>query len=161
MRIRQFFLFFILIDSLFISSLCFGQNAGDKDRIKETDFKNESFNKKKKVSFLFTESKNIIFRYNPLSLSFGGMMYVYQKFISVQIGANCPYEISCSAFSKKCINEFGLIKGVALSADRLMRCTRLASVDLTYSEINEDTQHIIDHPENYSSSKKMTPGQEN
>ena len=154
MKIRQIFLFFIFISSLFISSQCFGQNAGDKDLIKEIDFKDEAFSKKRKVSFLFTKSKNVIVRYNPLSLSFGGMMYVYQKFISVQIGANCPYEISCSAFSKKCINEFGLIKGVALSADRLMRCTRLASVDLTYSEINEDTQHIIDHPGSYRSSKK-------
>src|SRR5688572_26298380 len=113
MKIRQIFLFFIFISPLFLCSLSFGQNAGDKELIKEIDFTEESFSKKRKVSFLFTKSKNVIVRYNPLSLSFGGMMYVYQKFISVQIGANCPYEISCSAFSKQCINEFGLIKGVA------------------------------------------------
>lgn len=140
---------------LLFSSFAFAQNKSDIQLIKEQDFKDNSFNTKRKVSFLFTKSHNVLVRYNPLSLSFGGMMYVYQKFISAQIGANCPYEISCSAFSKQCIQKFGLIKGVALSADRLMRCTRLASADLKLSEISEETHAIIDQPISYQSSKKL------
>lgn len=140
---------------LLFSSFAFAQNKSDIELLKEQDFKDNSFTAKRKVSFLFTKSHNVLVRYNPLSLSLGGMMYVYQKFISAQIGANCPYEISCSAFSKQCIQKFGLIKGVALSADRLMRCTRLASADLKLSEIGEETHAIIDQPISYQSSKNL------
>ena len=154
-RILFSFILFTCIESF---NSVFGQTKSDLELIKEQNFKDDSYSKKRKVTFLFTKSKSAIVRYNPLSISFGGMMYVYQKFISVQIGADCPYEISCSAFSKQCIQKLGLIKGMALSADRLMCCTRLASVDIKLSDINEQTMHIIDSPNSYQSSKKSTSG---
>jgi uncharacterized protein len=152
-------LLLVLILTSFFTTISTAQSATDSDLIKEQTFEDKTFNKKRHVSFLFTKSKNPIVRYNPISLSFGGMMYVYQKFISVQIGANCPYEISCSAFSKQCIQNYGLIKGVALSADRLMRCTRLASADLTPSNIGEDSHAIIDQIESYQNTHKLHKGQ--
>lgn len=155
MTAKAFFKILFLFTVIFVSNGVLAQNKSDIQLIKEQDFKDNSFNTKRKVSFLFTKSHNVLVRYNPVSLSLGGMMYVYQKFISAQIGANCPYEISCSAFSKQCIQKFGLIKGVALSADRLMRCTRLASADLKLSEISEETHAIIDQPISYQSSKKL------
>lgn len=154
MTAKAFFKILFLFTVIFVSNGVLAQNKSDIELLKEQDFKDNSFNTKRKVSFLFTKSHNVLVRYNPLSLSLSGMMYVYQKFISAQIGANCPYEISCSAFSKQCIQKFGLIKGVALSADRLMRCTRLASADLKLSEISEETHAIIDQPISYQSSKK-------
>ena len=155
MTAKTLFNFLFLFTVIFISNGVFAQNKSDIQLIKEQDFKDNSFTTKRKVSFLFTKSNNLLVRYNPISLSLGGMMYVYQKFISAQIGANCPYEISCSAFSKQCIQKFGLIKGVALSADRLMRCTRLASADLKLSDISEETHAIIDQPNSYQTSKKL------
>jgi len=148
----RFFTFLLILLSGF--KISYSQNISDNDLIKEQNFKDESYNKKRHVTFLHTKSKNVIVRYNPISLSLGGMMYVYQKLISPQIGAACPYHISCSAFSKKCIQKYGLVKGLALSADRLMRCTRLASADLSASDINDDSHDIIDQIEWYQSSKK-------
>ncbi len=87
--------------------------------------------------------KNAMTRYNPLSLLFTGSLFVYQKVISAQIGADCPYEISCSEFSRKCIQEYGLFKGVALAADRLTRCNEIAAYDIHPILINDD-QRIRD-----------------
>lgn len=98
-----------------------------------------------KFSF-FSEKK--IWKYNPIFLSFGGLLYTYQKLISPQISASCAYEINCSNFSKLSIKKFGIIKGIALTSDRLTRCTKLASYDIHPLNINEFNQ-VIDHPDNY------------
>lgn len=69
-------------------------------------------------------------RLNPVSLGLGGLMYVYQRFISPQLPSECLYHTSCSAFSIDLIAEYGLIKGVVSTADRLMRCNRVAALDV-------------------------------
>jgi putative component of membrane protein insertase Oxa1/YidC/SpoIIIJ protein YidD len=79
---------------------------------------------------MFKGNKSFLIKYNPLSLTFGGLLFLYQKGISPQVSVNCPYEISCSNFSKQCIQQYGLIKGVALTADRLTRCTQFTLIDL-------------------------------
>ena len=71
--------------------------------------------------------RSFIVRYNPIVLFFNGSMYIYQKKISEQISAQCGFTPSCSEFSKSLIQNYGLIKGVFLSADRLMRCNAHAS----------------------------------
>jgi putative component of membrane protein insertase Oxa1/YidC/SpoIIIJ protein YidD len=48
-----------------------------------------------------------------------------------------------------CIKEFGLLKGVALTADRLTRCTSTAARDITEININPKTDKIIDQLEWY------------
>ncbi|GAB5537997.1 MAG: hypothetical protein Salg2KO_01000 [Salibacteraceae bacterium] len=93
---------------------------------------------------------NAITRYNPLSLIFSGSLFLYQKFLSPQLQSHCPYEISCSAFSKASIEEYGLIKGVALSADRLTRCTQFTLIDILPSQINDRSGYIIDPVHKYS-----------
>lgn len=102
---------------------------------------------KKKPSFLLVGEKNIV-KYNPVSLLFGGMLYTYQAVISSQIAADCPYEISCSAFSKQSIQEFGLIKGLALSADRVTRCTKSSAKHIHPLRLTENG-NIIDFPSYY------------
>jgi len=87
---------------------------------------------------------NAFTRYNPISLTFSGLLYLYQKAISPQLQSHCPYEVSCSAFSKASIQEFGLIKGVALSADRLTRCTQFTLLDISPSQIHPGNGRIID-----------------
>ena len=102
---------------------------------------------KKKPSFLIVGKRNIV-KYNPVSLFFGGMLYTYQALISSQIAANCPYEVSCSAFSKQSILEFGLIKGLALSADRLTRCTKSSAKHFHPLRITQKGT-ILDSPSFY------------
>ncbi len=65
-------------------------------------------------------------RYNPLRLLAVGALTFYQRVISAQLSANCVFEVSCSRHSRLMISRFGVIKGVALTADRLTRCHRHA-----------------------------------
>jgi putative component of membrane protein insertase Oxa1/YidC/SpoIIIJ protein YidD len=94
--------------------------------------------------------KNPIVNYNPITLTFGGALFLYQKVISPQLQSRCPYEISCSAFSFASIQEYGLLKGVALSADRLTRCTQFTTIDMLPSQMNDRTGMLIDNPSKYS-----------
>ncbi|MGZ3862374.1 MAG: membrane protein insertion efficiency factor YidD [Bacteroidia bacterium] len=140
---------FILI--VFILSAFTGLKAQQNDLalLAGRNFQKPEYEYKRKVEYLF-KGRNWLVKYNPLSLFFGGAMLLYQSTVSVQIGANCPYEVSCSAFSKSCITKYGIIKGIALSADRLTRCTRLAAIDLDDDvDWTLNTHKIIDDPKNY------------
>ncbi len=83
-------------------------------------------------------------KYNPVSLFFNGSMYIYQKAISEQISAQCGFTPSCSEFSKNLIQHYGLIKGVFLSADRLMRCNGRAGDEYPPSQMDRMTYKLID-----------------
>jgi putative component of membrane protein insertase Oxa1/YidC/SpoIIIJ protein YidD len=98
------------------------------------------------------KNKNAFVKYNPISLLFGGGLYFYQKVISSQIQAGCAFDVSCSNFSKQSISKFGLLKGIALSTDRLTRCTRVSAVDFHPVMMNSDGK-CIDHPDFYIFSK--------
>lgn len=95
--------------------------------------------------------KNIFARYNPLSLTAKGAMLFYQYVVSPQFFRFCLYERSCSNFSKKAIEEFGLIKGVFLSADRLLRCNVIAIEEICHFD---DYGYAIDEPSFYRIKKK-------
>ena len=120
----------------------------DKQLLKEQNFEKHEYDKRR-VSYMFHGNRNFIVKYNPISLVFGGLLLLYQKAISPQISVNCPYEISCSNFSKQCIQHYGLFKGVALTADRLTRCTQFTLIDLKPIQFNKRNK-IIDPIEQYS-----------
>ena len=120
----------------------------DKQLLKEQRFEKHEYDKRR-VSYMFHGNRNFIVKYNPVSLVFGGLLLLYQKAISPQISVNCPYEISCSNFSKQCIQHYGLFKGVALTADRLTRCTQFTLIDLKPIQFNKRNK-IIDPIEQYS-----------
>ena len=98
---------------------------------------------------LQNKHSNAIAQYNPLSLVLKGALLGYQKILSQQLARNCPYEISCSNFSKQSIQEFGILKGVFISADRILRCNRIAFEDVPPLSINHANGHIIDAPNMY------------
>jgi putative component of membrane protein insertase Oxa1/YidC/SpoIIIJ protein YidD len=107
---------------------------------------------KRKISYVFKD-RNVFIKYNPLSLVFGGALYFYQAAISPQIMQGCIFSPSCSNFSKQCIHRFGIIKGIALSTDRLTRCTRLAAIDCHPVMFNINGT-INDYPEFYTLRKE-------
>ena len=127
------------------------QKLSDKDLLMKQNFYEQKFETKRKVSFMLSRKKNPVIRYNPVSLTFGGLLFVYQKFLSPQISTNCPYNPSCSSFSKNSILRYGLIKGIALSADRLTRCNSMAAKDITFLDFTNGK--IDDNPEKYRSHK--------
>lgn len=138
----------LLIVLCITGSLAAQNKLNELALIKEQNFTKHQYDKRK-VSYLFKDKKNVLLKYNPVSLTFGGLLYLYQKGISPQVSVNCPYELSCSNFSKKCIQHYGLIKGLALTADRLTRCTQFTLIDLKPIQFNRMNK-IIDPIEQYT-----------
>lgn len=100
------------------------------------------------TQYIFKNSKPIV-KYNPISLAFGGLMYAYQSVISPQISAQCLYENSCSVFSVQAFNNFGLIKALGLTADRLTRCNRVSALDISEDRILRNSIKVLDPIEWY------------
>ncbi|HEX5554399.1 MAG TPA: membrane protein insertion efficiency factor YidD [Chitinophagaceae bacterium] len=96
-----------------------------------------------------TGKKGIIVRDNPFYLVLKGSMWIYQNAISPQLSTSCPYVISCSNFAKKSIIAFGIIKGMAIAADRLTRCNRISLMDIHPIDLDPKTHHILDDPSRY------------
>ena len=86
---------------------------------------------------------------NPVSLVYGGALFVYQNVFSQHLSASCLYNPSCSDFSKQAVKKFGLIKGTLLSFDRLSRCNRIAATDLDPEEIDAKTHRFNDSVKRY------------
>ena len=68
-----------------------------------------------------------VVRFNPqepseLKLAATGLIRLYQKFISSQDGPSCNFQPTCSRFGMVCIHEYGVLRGILLTADRLLRC---------------------------------------
>lgn len=81
----------------------------------------------RKINPMTTPSPQEIVRFNPqetseLKLAATGLIRLYQKFISSQDGPTCSFSPSCSRFGMACIQEYGVLRGVLLTADRLLRC---------------------------------------
>ena len=132
---------------LLIPFSAIGQTGFDSELIKSHQVVNPELLASTRANYIFKE-RNAFVKYNPLSLVFGGSLFFYQRVISPQISAGCAYDVSCSNFSKQSIHRFGLVKGIALSTDRLTRCNKIASADFHPVMIN-DHNKVIDTPEMY------------
>ena len=111
--------------------------------------KNESVIPKKNIRKYTNLSKNKWQAYNPINLTFSGLMFFYQNVLSSQVNAGCIYSPSCSEFSKQCIKKHGLVKGIFLSADRVQRCNRITALGLNIKNLNSQFK-FPDNPEEYS-----------
>ena len=143
----------ILLGCLVICYSCFAYSQTlEKDLIylSEVQIEPESYQKYpgNNRNFMKTKRKGIIAKINPLRISMGGLMFVYQNVISSQLSSRCNFQLSCSNFSKAAIAEFGWVKGLALSADRLMRCNR-GSVSEVVSVLKDEDRKVIDKPKWY------------
>jgi putative component of membrane protein insertase Oxa1/YidC/SpoIIIJ protein YidD len=87
--------------------------------------------------------------HNPVKAVLYLPLYLYQKIFSEQISAQCEFERSCSNFSLAAIQEFGLVKGVCLTADRLTRCNGQSQADSQSYLINHVNGKTIDEPSMY------------
>jgi putative component of membrane protein insertase Oxa1/YidC/SpoIIIJ protein YidD len=129
---------FVLIFLVFFPAIVFcqsGKSLSDNELILNASFEKEEYHNHT-APFLFVHSHNILLRYNPLSLGLGSAMFVYQNVISRQFSAGCLYSPSCSEYSKRLISDFGLVKGVFLSADRISRCNRISATDIRPADVD-------------------------
>lgn len=86
----------------------------------------------RKTNPIIQEKHKEVIHFNPtepseLKLFATGMIRLYQKYISSQDGSVCNFCPSCSRFGMACIQEYGVLRGIFLAADRLIRCNGLKS----------------------------------
>ncbi len=74
--------------------------------------------------------------FNPLSYVGAGLMFAYQNSISEQMQTNCMYEISCSEYTKRSIQESGIVAGVLKGFYQLSECHPAALYEHPRSFIN-------------------------
>jgi uncharacterized protein len=51
-----------------------------------------------------------------------GAIRIYQKLVSPNLGANCRYQPTCSAYAAEAITRFGVWRGTWMGVRRLSRC---------------------------------------
>lgn len=51
-----------------------------------------------------------------------GLISIYQKLVSPNLGANCRYQPTCSSYAAEAISRFGVIRGGWLAIKRIGRC---------------------------------------
>ena len=129
-------------------------NRNDLELIRDRDFSDpHAFDhyrgKGNNEKWLQNKHRNFLAQYNPVSLLLKGALLGYQKLVSQQLARQCPYEITCSNFSKQAIQEYGIFKGLFISADRILRCNRIGLMDVHPININPLNGAIIDPPNLY------------
>ena len=88
------------------------------------------------------KEKSFFYKINPISYASIILMFGYQRLISKQIGADCPYELSCSEHAKKAIEKKGFIRGAILGFYQLQSCTPRTGYDFPNHSINPDGRII-------------------
>ncbi|MBP3254274.1 MAG: membrane protein insertion efficiency factor YidD [Bacteroidales bacterium] len=105
----------------------------------------------RKVTYGFSQNNRTL---NPFYHLMSSAMYVYQKNISLALQRSCAFEPSCSAYSKNLIKDFGTVKGIFCTADRLMRCNRIALADRqSVFLINPSVRRIYESTDRYRTEK--------
>ena len=100
-------------------------DSADVQLLREATYVNHSYDGRK-VTYGFTPGKRT---WNPVYHVLSSSMYVYQSVVSPLLSTRCLFSPTCSAYSKWLIHEYGLMKGTFPTADRLMRCNRIALSD--------------------------------
>lgn len=101
---------------------------------------------KRKVVVL--KNQSLLVKVNPLTYLGAGLLFFYQNVVSEQLGGECSYEISCSEFTKQCIQRHGFIKGLLLGANQLNTCVPGGYLDHCSHSVSEKGK-IINSVEAY------------
>lgn len=127
--------------------LCGQFSSSDLDLVQKKSVENHKYDER--IIQFMNADKSFFAKYNPVNLALGSLMFSYQKFISPQFSASCLYSPSCSHFSKEVIHQYGFVKGVALSADRLMRCNRVAGTSIQQVRFDHRIMRFRDDASRY------------
>ncbi|PKP22683.1 MAG: hypothetical protein CVU05_02910 [Bacteroidetes bacterium HGW-Bacteroidetes-21] len=86
---------------------------------------------------------------NLLFKPFNFLLWFYKNTISDQLSSDCDFSPSCSRFSYQAIHEFGVLRGIILTADRLTRCNGYAGSEASHFLIDNQHAKVIDRPADY------------
>lgn len=67
------------------------------------------------------------------------MIRGYQKFISPFFAPRCKYYPSCSQYSIDAIRAYGSLRGIAMTAWRILRCNPLSNGGVDYAVKSQST----------------------
>lgn len=59
---------------------------------------------------------------SPVRFVIRGTIHLYRTYVSPIDGPRCGFTPSCSAFARQAVVEYGTLRGVIMTADRLTRC---------------------------------------
>lgn len=139
-----------LILLLLISSTGFSQTVNLANDLMLVDSVSKgSVHHSEKRPYIYKNQPKTFKNSNPLSLLYGGSLYVYQNVVSQHLSASCLYDPSCSDFSKQSVKKYGIFKGILLSLDRLNRCNRIAATGLNPGQLNRETNRFSDSVNRY------------
>lgn len=132
----------------FYSSNVFSQSQSDSINITilNNAFSGYFYQTPSPRKILSTKNKNVIYKINPVTYLFAGALFFYQRVISGQLQANCIYEISCSEYTKKCIEYYGFVKGTLLGIHQLNNCIPNACQDHCSYKLSTELK-IVNHIE--------------
>ncbi len=54
------------------------------------------------------------------------LLLIYKRTLSPITGTRCAYTPTCSMYSYDAISKHGVVKGILMTAERLLRCTPFA-----------------------------------
>lgn len=58
----------------------------------------------------------------PAALPGNLLIRFYQNYVSPLSGSTCHYSPTCSRYTSEAVARFGLLKGIVMGTDRLIRC---------------------------------------
>jgi len=129
-------IYFILI-LYFFGFFCYSQSQNVNDLITKKISANHPPVHKHYRSVM-QPKKNTLQHINPFNYISIGLMFTYQRVITQQLNGSCAYENSCSQFTKKAINYYGLVKGSLIGLNQLQTCYPTSYLDYPDHKINHN-----------------------
>lgn len=138
---KLLFLFILAIANL----MCIAQSSSALSKLineRKTAIEKQS----KPVNYL---SKSDLLELDPFAVGALTVLQAYKSFISSDLGSQCRFSPTCSAFSAEMIKFRGLWIGILLTSDRLIRCNPEAEFDYCEHLIDRETGIIQDEVTDY------------
>lgn len=112
------------------------------DALLESNFSEYQSKETKPRSVMTFKDRSFLSIINPFSYASIGLMFTYQRLVSQQIGADCPYELSCSEHAKRAVERYGILKGAMIGFYQLQSCSPRTGYDFPDHAINSDGRII-------------------
>ena len=78
---------------------------------------------------------------SPFQFVLLGSMRFFQDWISPFDGSRCSFTPTCSYFGYEAVHDHGIFHGIAMTADRLMRCNHWTEAGMYYNRMPNGTLH--------------------
>lgn len=134
---------FVLI-LLFSAGVAAQSTALIKSKLVAQAFEDYAYEKPAARKFISLKGKKLMTKLNPLTYVAGTMMFIYQRGVSEQIQANCTYHISCSSYTKLCMERQGMLGGFFIGFNQFNNCFAGISKDYPRYKISSEGKVMND-----------------